>query len=279
MANDIRLFENPEFGQVRTMMIDDEPWFVGRDVATILGYAKPENALANHVDEDDKTTTLIQGTGSNYKSKAVIINESGLYSLILSSKLPKAKEFKHWVTSEVLPDIRKYGMYMNQQTAELLMNDPRAFAQVLNAYADAKDKIVELEAENAEQKEVIENQNEQIEVLTPKGEYYDLVINSPGALNIGVIARDYGLTARRLNAMLHEWGIQYRNGKTWVLYSKYADKGYVKSETYADENVSSVHTKWTQKGRYFIYENMKAHGILPLAEREEDDQKIVNLFD
>lgn len=231
------------------------------------------------MDEDDKTTTLIQGTGSNYKSKAVIINESGLYSLILSSKLPKAKEFKHWVTSEVLPDIRKYGMYMNQQTAELLMNDPRAFAQVLNAYADAKDKIVELEAENAEQKEVIENQNEQIEVLTPKGEYYDLVINSPGALNIGVIARDYGLTARRLNAMLHEWGIQYRNGKTWVLYSKYADKGYVKSETYADENVSSVHTKWTQKGRYFIYENMKAHGILPLAEREEDDQKIVNLFD
>lgn len=279
MANDIRLFENPEFGQVRTVIIDDEPWFVGRDVATILGYAKPENALANHVDEDDKTTTLIQGTGSNYKSKAVIINESGLYSLILSSKLPKAKEFKHWVTSEVLPDIRKYGMYMNQQTAELLMNDPRAFAQVLNAYADAKDKIVELEAENAEQKEVIENQNEQIEVLTPKGEYYDLVINSPGALNIGVIARDYGLTARRLNAMLHEWGIQYRNGKTWVLYSKYADKGYVKSETYADENVSSVHTKWTQKGRYFIYENMKAHGILPLAEREEDDQKIVNLFD
>lgn len=277
MANDIRLFKNEEFGEVRTMVINDEPWFVGKDIADILGYSAARNALASHVAEEDKLTHQISASGQ--KRDMIFINESGLYSLILSSKLPKAKEFKHWVTSEVLPDIRKYGMYMNQQTAELLMNDPRAFAQVLNAYADAKDKIVELEAENAEQKEVIENQNEQIEVLTPKGEYYDLVINSPGALNIGVIARDYGLTARRLNAMLHEWGIQYRNGKTWVLYSKYADKGYVKSETYADENVSAVHTKWTQKGRYFIYENMKAHGILPLAEREEDDQKIVNLFD
>lgn len=277
MANDIRLFKNEEFGEVRTMVINDEPWFVGKDIADILGYSAARNALASHVAKEDKLTHQISASGQ--KRDMIFINESGLYSLILSSKLPKAKEFKHWVTSEVLPDIRKYGMYMNQQTAELLMNDPRAFAQVLNAYADAKDKIVELEAENAEQKEVIENQNEQIEVLTPKGEYYDLVINSPGALNIGVIARDYGLTARRLNAMLHEWGIQYRNGKTWVLYSKYADKGYVKSETYADENVSAVHTKWTQKGRYFIYENMKAHGILPLAEREEDDQKIVNLFD
>ena len=91
MDNKIKAFENAEFGTVRTMTINDEPWFVGKDVATILGYAKPENAIANHVDVDDKTTTLIQGTGSNYKSKAVIINESGLYSLILGSKLPGAK--------------------------------------------------------------------------------------------------------------------------------------------------------------------------------------------
>ena len=112
MANEIKIFENEEFGSVRTMKINGEPWFVGKDVATILGYVKPENAIANHVDDEDKTTTLIQGTGSNYKSNAVIINESGLYSLILSSKLPKAKEFKHWVTSEILPSIRKTGGYL-----------------------------------------------------------------------------------------------------------------------------------------------------------------------
>ena len=112
MTNEIKIFENEEFGSVRTMEINGEPYFVGKDVATILGYAKPENAISNHVDDEDKTTTLIQGTGSNYKSNAVIINESGLYSLILSSKLPKAKEFKHWVTSEILPSIRKTGGYI-----------------------------------------------------------------------------------------------------------------------------------------------------------------------
>lgn len=108
---DLQIFRNPEFGQVRTVTLNDDPWFVGKDIATALGYAKPENAIAKHVDSDDKTSTLIQGSGSNYKSKAIIINESGLYSLILSSKLPAAKKFKHWVTSEVLPALRKTGKY------------------------------------------------------------------------------------------------------------------------------------------------------------------------
>lgn len=111
MTSELKVFENPTFGQVRTIEIDNEPWFVGKDVAEALGYAKPENAIATHVEAEDKTTTLIQGTGSNYKSKTVIINESGLYSLILSSKLPGAKEFKRWVTSEVIPSIRKTGGY------------------------------------------------------------------------------------------------------------------------------------------------------------------------
>lgn len=112
---DLQIFENPEFGEIRALEIDNEPWFVGKDVAMILGYIKPENAIANHVDEEDKTTTLIQGTGSNYKSNTVIINESGLYSLILSSKLPSAKRFRRWVTSEVLPSIRKTGGYIQGQ--------------------------------------------------------------------------------------------------------------------------------------------------------------------
>ena len=111
MTSELKVFENPTFGQVRTVEIDNEPWFVGKDVAEALGYAKPENAIATHVEAEDKTTTLIQGTGSNYKSKTVVINESGLYSLILSSKLPGAKEFKRWVTSEVIPSIRKTGGY------------------------------------------------------------------------------------------------------------------------------------------------------------------------
>ena len=109
--NDLTVFENPEFGAIRTVELDGEPWLVGKDVAEALGYAKPENALAAHVDNEDKTTTLIQGDGSNYKSKTTIINESGLYSLVLSSKLPTARKFRRWVTSEVLPSIRKTGGY------------------------------------------------------------------------------------------------------------------------------------------------------------------------
>lgn len=113
----IKAFQNEKFGNVRVVLIgsNQQPYFVGKDVAECLGYAKPENAIATHVDDEDKTTTLIQGTGSNYKSKAVVINESGLYSLILSSKLPSAKEFKRWVTSEVLPSIRQTGSYSTEQ--------------------------------------------------------------------------------------------------------------------------------------------------------------------
>lgn len=109
--NDLKIFNSPEFGQVRTITLADEPWFVGKDVATALGYSNPSNAVVTHVDDEDKTTYSFQVSGSNYKTKATLINESGLYSLVLSSKLPSAKKFKHWVTSEVLPTIRKTGKY------------------------------------------------------------------------------------------------------------------------------------------------------------------------
>lgn len=131
--------------QVRTVTINDEPYFVGKDVATILGYKKPENAIAIHVDGVDKTTTLIQGTGSNYKSKSVIINESGLYSLILESKLPTAKEFKHWVTSEVLPAIRKHGAYMTDQKAFDVIHNSAGLANLLQQAANQlKEKDVQI---------------------------------------------------------------------------------------------------------------------------------------
>lgn len=127
MNNEIQIFSF-ENNQVRTMEISGEAWFVGRDVAEILGYKKPQNTLARHVDDEDKTTALIRGTGSNYKSKTVIINESGLYSLILSSKLPTAKAFKRWVTGEVLPTIRKHGAYLTDAKAEAIVTDKTALA-------------------------------------------------------------------------------------------------------------------------------------------------------
>ena len=151
--NELKIFNSPEFGQVRTLTIDGEPWFVGKDVATALGYAKPENAVANHVDPEDKTSTLIQGSGSNYKSKAMLINESGLYSLVLSSKLPTAKQFKRWVTSEVLPAIRKHGGYITPEKVEEVLLNPDTLIKLateLKAEREAR-KNAELEAASAKQ--------------------------------------------------------------------------------------------------------------------------------
>lgn len=152
VENKMTLFTNEELGNVRALEIDGEPYFVGKDVAVALGYAKPENAISAHVDQEDKTTTLIQGDGSNYKSKTTLINESGLYSLILSSKLPKAKEFKHWITAEVLPVIRKTGGYVNdtkqfvdyyfadcntygREAITLMLNETKRMANQLKAQA------------------------------------------------------------------------------------------------------------------------------------------------
>ena len=119
---EIKIFKHEKFGNIRTINKNGEPWFVGKDVASVLGYVFPRRALYNHVDEEDKTTVLIQHPGSNYKSKTMFINESGLYSLILSSKLPQAKEFKRWVTSEVLPQIRKTGAYLTQDFCMRVLN-------------------------------------------------------------------------------------------------------------------------------------------------------------
>lgn len=153
--NELKIFENPDFGEVRTMEIDGEPYFVGKDVAEILGYAKPENALNTHVDGDD---TLKQGVIDSIgrMQNTTLINESGLYSLILSSKLPKAKEFKRWVTSEVLPSIRKHGLYA---TEELISNPDIAIA-AFQALKEEREK-------NRKLTDTVAVQNQQIAELQP----------------------------------------------------------------------------------------------------------------
>lgn len=193
--------------QVRTVTINDEPYFVGKDVATILGYKKPENAIANHVEGEDKTTTLIQGTGSNYKSKSVIINESGLYSLILGSKLPTAKEFKHWVTSEVLPAIRKHGAYMTPQTIEKALLNPDTIINLATQLKKEQEQRKQLQAEN--------------EQMKPKALFADSVAASTTTVLVGELAkimRGNGIEigANRLFRWMREHGyLINRKGSDW----------------------------------------------------------------
>jgi prophage antirepressor-like protein len=262
MDNNIVPFESEEFGTVRTLMIDNEPWFVGKDVAEILGYKESAKAIREHVDDEDKGVSKMDTPGGT--QKLLTINESGLYSLIISSKLPKAKQFKRWVTSEVLPTIRKTGGYVN---------DEHLFVDTYfdDLPEDQKETMYNLLARIRRDKEVITKQAAAIEEMKPKATYYDVVLNCKKTVPMTLIAKDFGMSAKAMNDMLHAFHVQYKQGKTWVLYSKYQKDGYAQTVTVPYDNCGKTNftqsLKWTQKGRYMIYEIMKKHNILPIVER------------
>ena len=258
--NEIKIFDNPEFGKVRTMEINGEPYFVGKDVAEILGYSNPRDALSKHVDDEDKATVAIHDGSQN--RNLTTINESGLYSLILSSKLPKAKEFKRWVTSEVLPSIRKHGAY----AVDELLNDPEFAIKTFTALKEEREK-------NRQLVDTVAIQNQQIAELQPKASYYDVVLNCKDLLSVTQIAKDYGKSGQWLNDYLHKMKVQFKQSDIWLLYAKYANKGYTNTKTQTfngndGQPHTKVHTYWTQKGRLFIYDLLKSNGIVPLIERE-----------
>ena len=251
--NEIVLFKHEEFGEVRTLMIDGEPWFVGKDVTEILGYKDSVNALKSHVDEEDKLRWQI--TTSGQRREVSMINESGLYSLILSSKLPKAKDFKHWVTAEVLPSLRKHGAYFTPEALYKSLCDPKNLIEILQALADEQKRNTDLSIENA--------------FLSVKARYYDEILNSKNNVPVTQIAKDYGMSAIAFNKMLHEYGIQYPIRNSWVLYAEYANLGYTQSKTYKyAENKAAMHTCWTQRGRLFLYDFLRERGVLPMCEKE-----------
>ncbi|HIF6472355.1 TPA: phage antirepressor KilAC domain-containing protein, partial [Enterococcus faecium] len=237
-----------EQNEVRTILVNDEPYFVGKDVADVLGYSNPQKAIRDHVDLEDKTQNdsfTVNGTA------VVLINESGLYSLILKSKLPSAKKFKRWVTSEVLPTIRKTGSYSNV---------PQSFAQALRLAADLEEKNQLLEQQIAE--------------YEPKISYLDTILSSTDTVATSQIAADYGMSAIALNKLLNELGVQHKVSGQWILYRKHMNQGYTKSHTSeipkADGGTKVVmNTKWTQKGRVFIYNLLIAEGYYPQMDLEE----------
>ncbi len=239
--NELQIYKNAELGSVRAVAIGGEVYFVGKDVAEILGYANPSKALSDHVDDEDKLNN--ESLSSLGQRGGWLINESGLYSLILSSKLPSARKFKRWVTSEVLPSIRRHGMYA---TDDLIANPDLAIA-AFTALKQERERTRQLS-------ETIAVQNQQIAEMQPKVSCYDIVLQCRDVLSIRVIAKDYGWSANKMNKYLHEKGIQFKQGnKVWLLYQKYANKGYTSTKTHVfegsnGENHTSVHTYWTQAG-------------------------------
>lgn len=255
---ELKKFDNEEFGQIRTIIDENkEPWFVGKDVAEILEYSNTPKAIRDHVDNEDKLTERIVLSGQN--REAVIINESGLYSLIFSSKMDKAKEFKRWVTSEVLPSIRRDGGYIvaNENDTE---EDILAKAMLI-----AEKRIEKLKFESKKKDQIIGE-------LKPKADYVDKILQNKSLIKVSSIAKDYGMSAYQMNRLLHELKIQYKQGDQWLLYANIQDKGYTSSETHVypkKDGTTDVRllTKWTQKGRIFLYEELKRNGYLPTIER------------
>jgi prophage antirepressor-like protein len=253
MNNQLQIFEKKEFGTIRAIEIKGQIWFVGKDIAEILGYEAERNAIKQHVDDEDKLTHQISASGQS--RNMIIINESGLYSLILSSKLPAAKAFKRWVTSDILPSIRKHGAYITDNTLDDLLSNPDTAIKLFTTLKDEREK-----------KEALEKQ---IEIIAPKAQYCDLILQCDTAIPVTIIAKDYGMSATALNKLLHDLKVQYKVDGIWVLYQKHSNQGYTVTQTHYVNNdqIAIPHTYWTQKGRKFLYDFLKYYNILPEIEK------------
>lgn len=252
MATDIATFNNPAFGTVRTIEKEGRVLFCGRDVAAALGYENPGKAVRDHArSKGGPFRYPLQTPGGIQEAR--FITEGDLYRLIASSKLPAAQAFESWVFDEVLPSIRRHGLYAID---ELLQNDDFLEEAI---HAIRTERAKRLAAEQA----LLE--------VSPKVSYYDLVLSSPDAVAVTLIAKDYGMGARKFNALLHDLGIQFKQSGVWVLYQNHAGQGYTDTKTHvvAEGRHTRLHTYWTQKGRLFIYGQLKEHGILPVIERAD----------
>ncbi|MGJ0122159.1 phage antirepressor [Staphylococcus sp. HMSC078E07] len=248
--NELQVFQNSQFGNLEILTIEGKEWFPAIQVAEILGYSNPRDAVERHTKKRGVVKhDVIDKLGRKQNKK--FIDEGNLYRLITRSKLPQADEFEEWVFEEVLPTIRKHGIYATDSVIEQTLRDPDYIINVLTEYKKEKDNNLIL--------------RQQIGELKPKADYVDEILKSPGTMTITQIAADYGLSAQKLNKLLHQARLQRRVGKQWVLYAEHMNKGYTKSHTI--EIVRSdgrpdtqPQTRWTQKGRLKIHEIMTDFG-------------------
>lgn len=265
MENKIEVFTKAEFGELRTVNVGDKIMFVASDVAKALGYSRPADAITAHCKGSVKHRLPTNGGMQELK----IIPEGDVYRLITHSKLPTAEKFESWVFDEVLPSIRKHGAYMTEDTIKKAMTEPDFIIKL----------ATELKKEQEQNKQLTETCSQQQQVigeLKPKADYVDKILKSNSLVTITQIAKDYGMSGQAMNKVLHDLHIIYSCNKQWLLYSQHQAKGYTFSETVdipREDGTTKVvmNTKWTQKGRLFLYETLKKRNLLPLIERKEQE--------
>lgn len=266
--NELMIFNNPEFGEIRTIEEDGKVLFCGSDVAKALGYSNAPDALKRHckgiVKRDTPTKSGIQ--------KMLFIPEGDIYRLAAKSELPGAERFESWIFDEVLPSIRKHGAYMTDDTLDKMIHSPEFGIKLLTALKEEKDKCKALETENNDLIAENEHQRQVIADFEPIKRYMDTILESPGVMATSQIAADYDMSARRLNKILHEEGVQRCVNGQWLLYRKHMGQGYTKSKTFTfDRSDGSqdarTQTYWTQKGRIMIHEILTKRGITAVMDR------------
>ncbi len=296
MNNEIMTFTNSEFGELEVLIEDDRYYFPATDCAKKLKYSRPENAISRHCPHSLKRGVGVQtgfkadGTPAYQTVFKTYIPEGDLYRLIIRSELETAQRFESWVFDEVLPSIRKHGAYIMPELLEELQRNTAKNAELLSQLAKEQRSRQALEESNTQlqklagilkkkndaligEKQQLEGETKNlrstIESNAPKVSYYDIILQNPAAVPVTLIAKDYGYTAVMFNRLLRAFDIQYPVGGTWALKKPYSENGYTHTNVFKPKNASETksHTCWTQKGRKFLYDFLKAEGIIPMIER------------
>ena len=257
--NELQIFNSPEFGDIRIVMVESEPMFCLSDVCRALEITNVGNVKQRLSEKGIRTMDTLTKGGNQ---KLLYINEANLYKTIFQSRKESAQRFTDWVTDEVLPSIRKHGAYMTEQVIEKALTSPDFLIRLATQLKEEQEKRKLAESE-------VKMKNQIISELKPKADYYDEILKNP--VTITQIAKDYGMSGKKMNDILHSLGIQYKKSGQWLLYDRYSKNGYTHSET-VDITRSDgrpdvkMNTKWTQKGRIFLYSTLKEKDILPVIE-------------
>lgn len=257
---ELKLFSSDTFGDVRLIEEDGKLLYCGADIAKALKYARPNDAISAHCKGTVKRSTLTNGGNQ----EMLFITEGDVYRLISRSKLPEAEKFERWLFDEVVPTVVRHGAYMTPETIEAVLLNPDTIIKIATELKLEREKRIQAELLNQKQTQIIGE-------LKPKADYLDHILSNPGLVTITQISKDYGMSGQAMNAKLAELGVQ--SGQ-WLLYKKYHSEGYTHSETVEITRSDGrpdvkMNTKWTQKGRIFIYNLLKDNEIYPLIETSQ----------